>query len=126
MTRANVWVFGLIAVFIIAGVAVSTIDKPVLVTSEVENRLGIGDRGEEVRLLQKTLRDEGYEVGPVDGIYGRLTRDAVAKVQEDFGMEGESGTWDPSDTDKLIALREQEKAKDEESESWLEMITPNF
>ena len=34
-----------------------------------------------VTAVQTQLRQEGYYNGPVDGIFGRLTRDAVAKYQ---------------------------------------------
>lgn len=41
----------------------------------------IGDRGEDVRYLQQTLRDvHGFALG-VDGIFGRLTREAVFQIQ---------------------------------------------
>ncbi len=42
-----------------------------------------GDTGEAVRWLQERLREQGYEVGPVDGKYGFLTEDAVMSFQRD-------------------------------------------
>lgn len=44
-----------------------------------------GDDGPRVRQLQGTLRDLGYWVGPADGVYGELTRQAVLAFQ---GVEG--------------------------------------
>ncbi|WP_052699654.1 peptidoglycan recognition protein family protein [Martelella endophytica] len=38
------------------------------------------------RWLQKLLRGLGYPVGPVDGIVGPKTRDAIALFQEDAGI----------------------------------------
>jgi hypothetical protein len=45
--------------------------------------LTIGDRGENVRALQKMLADLNYAVGELDGIFGPLTRQAVAAFQAD-------------------------------------------
>src|SRR5690606_41612050 len=42
-----------------------------------------GDTGEGVRWLQERLREQGYEVGPVDGKYGFITEDAVMAFQRD-------------------------------------------
>lgn len=43
--------------------------------------LRYGDRGPEVERLQRLLADRGYEPGPVDGIFGPLTRSAVLRAQ---------------------------------------------
>jgi peptidoglycan hydrolase-like protein with peptidoglycan-binding domain len=45
--------------------------------------LSLGDRGETVRALQKTLADLNYPVGEMDGIFGTLTRQAVLAFQAD-------------------------------------------
>lgn len=44
-----------------------------------------GSRGPGVRDLQRRLRDLGYEVGPVDGVFGPLTDNAVRAFQRDSG-----------------------------------------
>jgi peptidoglycan hydrolase-like protein with peptidoglycan-binding domain len=44
-------------------------------------------RGEDVRTLQEWLRVLGYDAGPFDGVYGRLTQQAVASFQEDQGLQ---------------------------------------
>ncbi|WP_104019140.1 peptidoglycan-binding domain-containing protein [Roseovarius nitratireducens] len=61
----------------------------------VANRptLRAGARGEFVRDLQGQLRDLGYPLGKVDGIYGARTRDAVLSFQAEQGLatDGEAG-----------------------------------
>ena len=47
----------------------------------------VGSRGEEVKKLQQTLKDSGYDVGNVDGIYGQKTKEAVEKYQKDNGLK---------------------------------------
>lgn len=41
-----------------------------------------GSRGNEVAKLQQTLNTKGFSSGPVDGIYGRLTTNAVIRFQQ--------------------------------------------
>lgn len=36
--------------------------------------------------VQQQLRERGYATGPVDGIYGRNTRQAIIAFQEDQGL----------------------------------------
>jgi peptidoglycan hydrolase-like protein with peptidoglycan-binding domain len=45
-----------------------------------------GDRGEDVKTLQRRLRDLGYYFGDLDGIYGFDTQDAVTRFQIDRGL----------------------------------------
>ncbi len=54
----------------------------------------LGMRGEEVRKLQETLTDLGYDTGGVDGIYGEKTKRAVIQYQKDNGLkaDGIAGT----------------------------------
>ena len=40
----------------------------------------------QVRALQRKLRAEGHQPGPVDGLYGPLTEAAVERVQRDSGV----------------------------------------
>jgi peptidoglycan hydrolase-like protein with peptidoglycan-binding domain len=42
---------------------------------------------DEVRSVQSTLRDLGYDVGDVDGAVGARTRDAIRAFQRDRGLE---------------------------------------
>jgi peptidoglycan hydrolase-like protein with peptidoglycan-binding domain len=45
-----------------------------------------GDKGEQVRELQRQLAAVGFDPGPVDGVYGPLTRGAVARLQRYCGL----------------------------------------
>lgn len=48
-----------------------------------------GDIGENVKVLQKYLKNQGYVCGEVDGIYGRLTMSAVKNFQKKNGLEAD-------------------------------------
>lgn len=45
--------------------------------------------GDVIRQLQKVLNDKNYEAGPVDGVYGWRTTNAVRKYQKDNEMAGD-------------------------------------
>ncbi|MDP6717697.1 MAG: peptidoglycan-binding domain-containing protein [Pirellulaceae bacterium] len=52
-----------------------------------------------VRAAQGRLRDRGFDPGPVDGVYGKKTRDAVKAFQRSVGVLKADGvigvrTWD--------------------------------
>lgn len=46
----------------------------------------LGSRGEEVRRIQKKLKELGYYKGSVDGIYGSATHKAVKAFQKNCGI----------------------------------------
>jgi len=46
-----------------------------------------GSRGQEVRDIQARLKNWGYYDGPVDGIYGQKTYEAVKKFQKKNGLK---------------------------------------
>ncbi|HZJ83635.1 MAG TPA: peptidoglycan-binding domain-containing protein [Clostridia bacterium] len=48
--------------------------------------LAMGSMGPEVEMLQRILFSIGYETGPIDGIFGPLTRGAVVSFQLDNGL----------------------------------------
>lgn len=48
--------------------------------------LALGARGERVRTLQETLAALGFDPGPIDGVYGLLTRQAVRECQRRYGL----------------------------------------
>ncbi|MGI6707203.1 MAG: M14 family metallopeptidase [Clostridia bacterium] len=48
--------------------------------------LRIGSRGPNVKLIQSLLARIGYDTGPVDGIFGTRTRQAVLSFQRDNGL----------------------------------------
>ena len=48
--------------------------------------LGVEDRGPAVTALQSRLAELGYWVGPIDGVYGKLTTQAVYAFQKVTGL----------------------------------------
>lgn len=46
----------------------------------------LGSSGSEVKKIQQKLKDLGYSVGKVDGIYGSKTKSAVTKFQKNCGI----------------------------------------
>lgn len=46
----------------------------------------LGSTGSEVKRVQQKLKDLGYAVGKVDGIYGTQTKNAVTKFQRNCGI----------------------------------------
>ena len=48
--------------------------------------LAKGDRGSKVRTLQIRLQNQGYNPGPVDGVYGSRTQSAVTAYQQAKGL----------------------------------------
>lgn len=46
----------------------------------------LGSRGEEVRKIQKKLKELGYYSGSVDGVYGKNTQKAVKAFQKNCGI----------------------------------------
>ncbi len=45
-----------------------------------------GDRGSDVRKIQAVLQKIGYDVGPIDGIFGSNTEEAVKRFQLNNGL----------------------------------------
>lgn len=56
------------------------------VTGAVHTLSKLGSRGNEVRQIQKKLRELGYYSGSVDGIYGTGTQKAVRSFQKNCGI----------------------------------------
>ncbi|NLM85490.1 MAG: L,D-transpeptidase family protein [Clostridiales bacterium] len=61
-------------------------DDIVIVTSE-GRALKLGDKGEDVKLLQTRLKDLRYYNGPVTGNYLQQTQRSIRAVQEAYGLE---------------------------------------
>ncbi|MFP5320340.1 MAG: DUF4214 domain-containing protein, partial [Acidimicrobiia bacterium] len=57
--------------------------------------LSRGDSGPAVTELQNDLAQLGYWIGPIDGVYGQLTQQAVYAFQKAEGLE-RTGSADPS------------------------------
>lgn len=89
-------------IFIIAilftGIMAFNTDK----VSAAESNLSWGSRGDAVVTLQKTLNNQGYWCGTVDGIFGAKTYAAVCKYQKAEGISS-TGTVGPL-TRKALGL----------------------
>lgn len=55
--------------------------QPVVTATPALTTLSVGDRGDNVRVMQTRLRELGYLTGTVDGIFGRETLRAVERFQ---------------------------------------------
>ena len=55
-------------------------------SESVEALSKLGSKGEEVRRIQKKLRELGYYSGSVDGIFGSATKKAVIAFQKNCGI----------------------------------------
>ncbi len=93
-------------------------------TDSIQTLSKIGSRGNEVRQIQKKLKELGYYKGSVDGIYGTGTQKAVRSFQRNCGItadgvagpktlkylglspssSGSSGTYSSSDVNLLAKL----------------------
>ena len=59
-----------------------------------------GMRGDEVSKLQTKLKELGYEVGEIDGIFGKKTKAAFDKYKQDF-KDGLIGTTTGTEVEKV-------------------------
>ena len=77
----------LCAVLAFASPVLSPISSIREVTSDATQTLSrLGSRGDEVRSIQKKLKELGYYTGSVDGIYGTNTQKAVLSFQRNCGI----------------------------------------
>ncbi len=51
--------------------------------------LRVGSRGTDVMEIQSLLKKIGYNPGPIDGIYGQQTKNAVTQFQRDNGLDAD-------------------------------------
>lgn len=80
------------------GIVIATcIPAPV---QSIEVLSKIGSQGNEVKAIQKSLKDRGIYKGSVDGIYGKGTADAVKKFQKQQGLTSD-GVAGPATLKKL-------------------------
>ena len=96
--------------------------------------LGKGDRGDDVRELQRTLAVTGNDPGPADGVFGPKTEAAVRALQRTLNVM-DDGLWGPASAAALERLfawldaeakrKEAELAKAEaEAAQEIEQATP--
>ena len=62
--------------------------------------LTLGANGDAVQQLQEQLAERGYDVGEIDGHFGRRTKDAVASFQREHELEP-TGTVGPATAEEL-------------------------
>ena len=60
-----------------------------------ERNLGIGTKGEDVKALQKYLKEEGVYRSDITGYFGPITQSAVKKYQKKNGIKPQSGFVGP-------------------------------
>jgi peptidoglycan hydrolase-like protein with peptidoglycan-binding domain len=58
-------------------------------------------KGEDVEEVQQALADQGFSTGPIDGIYGPLTAEAVKRFQQSKGLAVD-GIVGPNTTKELL------------------------
>ncbi len=83
-----------IKIFLCLLLVIATISSGVYVASEkyestdpaISTLSKLGSRGEEVRRIQKKLKELGFYKGSVDGIYGSATQKAVKAFQKNCGI----------------------------------------
>ena len=80
-------------------------DAPICVF-DVYQPLKKGDKGANVRYMQKRLKELGYDPGKVDGVYGKNTVTAVSKFQSayDIAREANEKPGEVASRDMLLTL----------------------
>lgn len=76
-----------VAIILINAMVITAIAYSYQQSSETLSRLG--SRGEEVRQVQRKLRELGLYSGKVDGIYGTGTQKAVRQFQKNCGLSAD-------------------------------------
>lgn len=76
----------LIIISLVANKAPDALSQTASKEDAVETLSKYGSTGEEVRKIQKKLKELGYSVGSVDGIYGSRTKNAVIAFQKHCGI----------------------------------------
>jgi peptidoglycan hydrolase-like protein with peptidoglycan-binding domain len=69
-------------------------------TNPSSQAIGMGSQGESVRQLQQQLQQRGYYDGPIDGIFGTRTQQAIQSFQQDAGFN-RTGQVDPATGQRL-------------------------
>ena len=91
---------------LLGNVVVQLPHAPVLAATACTS-MSRGSEGDDVRALQKTLNDNGFDVGIIDGIFGGLTESELKRFQRrnDLDPDGEVG---PATCNALIRLDQTE------------------
>ena len=88
--------------------------------------LTIGAEGELVAELQDRLADRGYDVGPVDGQFGRRTREAVAELQREHELATTGGVTAPTAEELGLELDAPDVPEARSEFGQLVMKNPNY
>ena len=89
-------------------------------SDSVETLSKLGSRGDEVRRIQKKLKELGFYSGNVDGIYGSATKKAVTEFQKSCGItaDGVAG----AKTLKFLGLETSSSSSGKYSQSDIELL----
>lgn len=83
---------------VIATIAFATFALVAPTGAEAAEIIRPGDRGSEVTFLQQRLQNIGYNIPSADGVYGKLTEEAVEDFQVNNGLDVDGivgyETWD--------------------------------
>ena len=72
-----------------------------------DNSIIIGMRGDNVKMLQKLLSEKGFNVGPIDGVFGKITLKALKDFQSSSGLTVDG----MADKDTLMTLERASNAE---------------
>lgn len=78
------------------------------IPEEMKGQKEVGS-GDEIKKLQEALKQKGHYTGPIDGVMGSSTRDAVMAFQKSQGLSA-TGTADDQ-TKKALGLPSEGKPK---------------
>jgi peptidoglycan hydrolase-like protein with peptidoglycan-binding domain len=67
---------------------------------------------EQTMQLQKGLAEYGFYTGPIDGVYGPATMDAVKQAQTKLGVPAD-GIWGPATSQAYQAYMKEQSGKDQ-------------
>ncbi|WP_232223997.1 peptidoglycan-binding domain-containing protein [Anoxybacteroides tepidamans] len=70
--------------------------------------LKLGDKGEDVKMLQRALKHLNFDPQLIDGIYGKNTEDAVRRFQSMYAALKDDGIYGPN-TRKFMLMELQQK-----------------
>ncbi len=85
--------------------------------------LGIGSKGDLVKQIQTLLKETGFDPGPIDGVFGKKTRTAVLKFQENKNLVAD-GIVGPI-TSKELGLKAEIPAPETERKDFKSLILSN-
>lgn len=87
----------------------------------------LDSRGEDVKTVQETLKQLGFQPGPVDGVYGEKTENAVIQFQEEHALYADGvvgpATWQKLRQALAIHIEEQlQPARDTTREDRMQWV----